>query len=151
MGITTIAGPSLRMVFECEQPVNGSPIFTVQSVTSSDDGATWSDQRELVYAATGEGNNAGSPQIARVGGGRVAVVFMTDEDTSAHRWVGGSGVKMVVSADGGRTWGGKVEVGGVQSSWPGIVALGDGGGEGKGEALVLFDNGGSRVRKVTFG
>lgn len=75
----------------------------------------------------------------------LAVVFMTDEDTGLHQWVNGSDVKMVVSADGGRTWGGKVTVGGVQSNWPGVVAVGDG------EVLVLYESGGSKARRVTIG
>lgn len=149
IGVATVAGPNLRMVFECEQPVDGQPVFTVQSVTSADDGVTWSGDRQLVYAAVGALNNAGSPQIAAVpapgGGTTLAVVFMTDEDTGGRQWVSGSDVKMVVSADGGSTWGGKVTVGGVQSNWPGIVAVGEG------EALVLYESGGSKVRRVTIG
>ena len=150
------------MVFECEQPVDGQPVFTVQSVASCDDGVTWSTTRELVYAATGDRNNAGSPQIATVvsaaqgdgyntGNPVLVTVFMTDEDTGLHQWVNGSSVKMLLSADGGSTWGGKVLVGGVQSNWPGVLSLGDTDGDGKGEVLVLYESGGSKVTKVVVG
>ncbi|MCJ1297898.1 hypothetical protein MMC08_000686 [Hypocenomyce scalaris] len=141
IGISSISGKNLRMVFECEQPVNGQPIFTVQSVTSCNDGLTWSQNRQLVYAATGSMNNAGSPQIVTLGS-TLAVAFMTDEDTSLHQWINGSDVKMLFSADGGNSWAGKVTVGPVQSNWPGLVGL------NQTTALVMFDNGGDKVRSV---
>lgn len=85
-------------VFESEQ--NG--LFTVNYITSPDDGTTWVDRTRL-YTPTGTDNNAGAPQIINVGGSLVCS-FMTDEDTSEHAWVTGANTKILVSGDGGLTW-----------------------------------------------
>jgi BNR repeat-like domain len=116
-GVTNVSGSNLIAVFE--SGFNGQ--FTVNSVTSSDDGVTWGN-RQPVYTATGDNNNAGSPQVANVGGTLVCS-FMTDEDTSEHSWVNGANAKLLTSADGGATWGNKLMWSDVQSNWPGLLTL----------------------------
>ena len=137
IGIASTGGDNLIAIFECNQ----GGTFALSSVLSTDDGRTWGNRRH-VYTATGAGNNAGSPQVINVGGTLVAS-FMTDEDTGAHRWFDGASTKILTSGDGGQTWGFKMEVGPVQSNWPGLVTLDDS------SFLVLFDNAGSKAQKVT--
>lgn len=115
--------------------------YTVNAVTSPDDGASWSTKEIAVYAPVGRSNNAGSPFVVGVGG-TLVVSFMTDEDTGEHDWPAGASAKVVTSNDGGRTWGGKTTVAGPETKWPGMVRM-DGG-----SALVLFDDGAPRVRRV---
>lgn len=96
--MATVTGSNLMAVFESEQ----GGLFTVNYITSADDGVTWGD-RTLLYSPTGTDNNAGAPQIINVGGSLVCS-FMTDEDTSDHAWVTGADTKILVSGDGGVTW-----------------------------------------------
>ncbi|KAF5355555.1 hypothetical protein D9758_006309 [Tetrapyrgos nigripes] len=135
-GVATISGNNLIAVFETGQ--NG--IFTVNSVTSSDDGKTWGNRRR-VYTATGSNNNAGAPQIVQVGGNLV-VSFMTDEDTSLHQWITGADAKLVVSSDGGATWGNKITVSAVQSNWPGMVDI------DSSSLLFMVDHNGAKAQRV---
>ncbi|KAL0570430.1 hypothetical protein V5O48_011523 [Marasmius crinis-equi] len=136
VGIATISGNNLIAVFETGQ--NGQ--FTVNSITSSNDGKTWGNRRR-VYTATGSNNNAGAPQVVNVGGNLV-VSFMTDEDTSLHDWINGANAKLVVSSDGGSSWSNKITVSAVQSNWPGMVGL------DSSQLLYLVDHGGSKAQKV---
>lgn len=94
----------LVCVFETTE---GTGTFTVKSVYSSDDGATW-NTRTQVYVPTGTSNNgkpiflfhsrvllhltihgkiAGAPQVVTKMDGDLVVSFMTDEDTSEHAWL----------------------------------------------------------------
>ena len=127
----------LVMVFESVPP-NGT--FTVNAVTSYDDGWTWSDRR-TVYSPYGENNNAGAPQIVNVGG-TLVVSFMTDEDTQLHKWVTGAGSKLVTSCDGW-TWGNELEVFAPQANWPGMVALDDT------TLLFMADKDNAKAQQVT--
>ena len=74
IGVATVSGSKLIAVFESEQ--NG--YFTINSITSADDGATWGN-RQIVYAPMGANHNANAPQVVTVGG-ILCASFMTDED-----------------------------------------------------------------------
>ena len=78
IGVATVSGSNLIAVFESEQ--NG--FFTINSVTSADDGATWGN-RQIVYAPTGTNHNANAPQVVNVGG-ILCTSFMTDEDAQGY-------------------------------------------------------------------
>ena len=130
-------GDDLVMVFESVPP---GGTFTVNAVTSSDDGATWSDRRN-VYTPTGTNNNAGAPQIVNVGGSLV-VSFMTDEDTQEHQWVTGAGAKVVTSSDG-QNWGNKIEVFDPQANWPGMVPLDES------NFLYMADSSGAKAQRIS--
>lgn len=84
-------------VFETTE---GTGTFTVKSVVSIDDGATWGSRRQ-VFVPGGNNNNgvsqvlvfldmvahknvAGVPFITTTSAGTLVASFMTDEDTSAH-------------------------------------------------------------------
>lgn len=136
-GVASVNSGTLMAVFE--SAVGG--LFTVNSVTSTDDGQTWGN-RQNVYTPTGTNNNAGSPQVVNVGG-TMCVSFMTDEDTSEHSWVNGADAKLVTSGDGGSTWGNKITVFPVQSNWPGLLTLSDS------SFLVMADNDGAKSQLVT--
>ena len=136
IGVATVSGSNLIAVFEREQ--NG--LFTVNSITSADDGVTWAN-RQNVYTPTGTNNNAGAPQVINVGG-TLAVSFMTDEDTQLHEWVTGAGAKLITSGNGGSSWDNKLEVFDPQANWPGMVDL-DGS-----SFLFLADYGGAKSQKV---
>ena len=117
----------------------GTGLFTLGAVTSNDDGATWGN-RHTIYVPTGQGNNAGAPQVI-LAGSTLTVSFMTDEDTSDHHWINGADVKLITSADG-QTFGDKISVFPVQTDWPGQVALSDT------SILVMGDNGGAKAQNV---
>ena len=136
-GVATVKGKNLIAVFESEQ--NG--LFTVDSVTSYDDGRTWSN-RQCVYTPTGVDNNAGAPQVVNVGG-TLCVSFMTDEDTQLHKWIQGADAKLITSGDGGRTWGNKITVFNVTADWPGILSLNERG------ILYMADSGGAKAQRVS--
>lgn len=148
LGVAVVRGTELIAVFESEQ--NG--LFTVDSIRSRDDGKTWGARRR-VYTPSGTDNNAGAPQVVNVGG-TLVVSFMTDEDTQLHRWSGSASAsaKVIVSTDQGRTWGAAVIVGPVQSSWPGMVVVGDVVGPmvRESEVLVMFDHGGCMLQRLSF-
>lgn len=129
-------GEELIAVFE-SLPVDGT--FSVHAISSSDDGKTWGDRR-LVYSATGERNNAGSPQIINVGG-TLCVSLMTDEDTQLHEWTKGAGTKMLISSDGVK-FEEKIEVFEPEALWPGMVALNDS------ALLYMADHGGAKSQVV---
>ena len=135
------AGPGhLICIFEtCDTAPGGTGLFTLGAVTSSDDGATWGN-RQTIYRATGNGNNAGAPQVISVGS-TLAVTFETDEDTSLHQWTRGSDVKLITSSDG-VNYGGKITAFPVQTNWAGQVALNDN------SFLVMGDNNGAKAQDI---
>lgn len=137
VGIATVSGRDLLMVFESVPP---GGTFTVNAVSSTDDGLTWTDRR-LVYAPTGSNNNAGAPQVVNVGG-TLCVSFMTDEDTQDHMWITGAGAKLVTGTDG-QTFGNKLEVFAPQTDWPGMLALDDG------DLLYVADASGSKAQRIS--
>jgi len=135
LGVARIAANSATKLAIFE---SGAPGFTVHTVRSGDDGATWGD-RALVYEARGK--NAGAPQIERVGG-RLVASFGTNED--AGDWPVGA-LKVMVSSDGGRTWGYKTTVHDSPAMWAGLLALDDR------RFLALYESGGtSYAQKLTF-
>lgn len=139
-GVTTVSGSTLVAVFETES----TGLFTIASITSTDDGKTWSGRR-AVYTPTSPYASAGAPQIITVGG-TLVVSFQTNEDSAlegpAGNYLDGSVAKVITSGDGGRGWGDKIAVGGVVSVWPGMVVL------DAGTFLVLFDEGGAKGQSV---
>lgn len=140
ISVTTVNGPNVLAVFETR--ANG--LFTVNSITSANDGVTWGNRRS-VYTPTGADNNAGAPQITNVGGTLVAV-FMTDEDTSLHNWSPvpqGADCKIITSGDGGQTWGNKLTVSQVESLWPSLMTLDDS------NFLTLADHNGAASQAAT--
>lgn len=132
LGVIPVSGSNLIAVFESE--TNGGK-FSVNSITSSDDGATWGN-RQVVYAPSGF--NAQAPQVTNVGG-TLVVSFQTDED-------GGSGeaIKILTSSDGGSTWGNKLTTFPATSNWAGLLALSDGT-----TFLSMADHSGSKAQEVT--
>ncbi|KAL8952573.1 MAG: hypothetical protein Q9222_001527 [Ikaeria aurantiellina] len=146
-GMTSVAmlssdPKSLILVYETES----TGIFSLGAVFSSDDGKTWSGRR-TIYNPSSPNTSAGAPQIVNVGGA-LAVSFMTNEDqrlsSPSGSYTDHTAVKLIVSGDAGRTWGGKVTVGSPQSSWPGLLDLG-----GKGQFLYLMDRGGVKSQMIT--
>ena len=139
LGVATIAGSNLMAVFESE--TNG--VFNIMSITSADDGKTWSNRR-IVYESTVTGNSAGAPQIIDVGGNLV-VSFQTSEDSNLGQvgaYTSHTAAKVISSSDGGNTWGNKLTVFSEQSAWPSLLTL------DKGSFLALADHGGSKARRV---
>ncbi|KAI1505091.1 Sialidase [Biscogniauxia marginata] len=133
---------ALVMVFETTRR---APLFSVEYAVSYDGGRAWGD-RGVVYCPRRPGRNAGAPQIAACGGGRIAVAFMTDEDATGAGtgapvdWPRGAAVKVVFSDGlrGGRArWSERpVVVHGAPSFWPGILRTGDG------EVMVVYEHAG---------
>ncbi|KAF2791256.1 glycoside hydrolase family 93 protein [Melanomma pulvis-pyrius CBS 109.77] len=135
LGVARIAAdsPTKLAIFE-----SGAPGFTVHTVRSEDDGVTWGS-RSLVYEAPGK--DVGAPQIVRVGSKLVAS-FGTNED--GGDWPAGA-LKVMVSVDGGRTWGDKTTVHGLPAMWSGLLALDDQ------SFLALYESGGtSYAQKMAF-
>lgn len=115
--------PALVMVFETTR--HGT--FSVESVVSYDDGATWG-HRQVVFAPP-PGANAGAPQIESFANGGLATVFMTDMDVDdGRKWPKKATVKTVF---GGPLVDGKIQWSQPQitcprpSFWPGIFRLND--------------------------
>lgn len=115
-------------IFETGDPALGK-LFSVWTVRTENDGASWSPDRTRVYEPAG--HNAGAPQILRVGS-RLVASFGTDEDGGA--WPQGA-IKIMVSRDGGVTWTDKTTVNGPSSAWAGLVGLDDN------SFLVLYETG----------
>ncbi|KAI1259596.1 Sialidase [Xylariaceae sp. FL1019] len=133
---------ALVMVFETTRK---APHFSVEYVVSYDDGETWGD-RGVVYVPRGEGRNAGSPQIAACKGGRLAVVFMCDEDVPEKKWPRFADVKAVF-ADGlsnGRIhWTPHpVVVGESPSHWPGVLCTAED------EVMVVYEHRGKPLGRL---
>ena len=140
-GVTTVSGSTVMAVFESET----SGTFTINAITSTDDGKTWGD-RKTIYAPQNPNTSAGAPQIVTVGG-TLAVSFMTNEDsqltTPSSSYMTDTASKFITSGDGGKTWGNKITIGAVQSVWPGLHALDES------SLLMMFDNEGAKAQKIT--
>ena len=130
-------------VFESES----GGTFSIMSITSSDDGKTWGN-RSTIYTPDSPNTSAGAPQIINVGG-TLSVSFMTNEDSvlaaPSDGYTTNTTAKFITSGDGGLSWGNKITVGQVLSSWPGLYAL-----EGA-SLLMLFDHGGAKAQTITLG
>ena len=140
VGIAPVSGTNLIAVYE----TNKDNQYTINAVTSPDDGATWATSETRVYTASGYNNSAGSPQVVAAGGTLVAS-FMTDEDSPQHNWPMGANTKVLTSTDGGQNWGESMLVGPVQSNWPGMVALDEV------SVLVMYENSGAVGRMLSLG
>ncbi|KAI1346482.1 Sialidase [Xylaria sp. FL0043] len=112
---------ALVMVFEttCR-----GPHFNLEYVVSYDDGRSWGE-RGMVYVPRGDKRNAGSPQIAACKGGKLAVVFMTDEDVPEPKWPRNAAIKAVFAdgLNGGRVrWSEHpVLIHHAPAHWPGVL------------------------------
>jgi hypothetical protein len=130
---------ALVMVFE----TNGSGLFSVESVVSYDDGATWG-QRATVHVAPSQ-RNAGAPQVASFADGSLVATFMTDEDLAATDWANAASVKVSYAPGlkaGAMAWQAPTVLGAANSYWPGILRVSDG------RLLGCFDNGGGKARAI---
>ncbi|KAF2475540.1 neuraminidase [Lindgomyces ingoldianus] len=119
LGVARVAAnsPIKFAIFESGN-TTGNNLFTVHTVRSNDDGATWGSRAD-VYSSPG--HNAGAPGIIRVGSKLVAS-FGTDEDGGT--WPTGS-MKVLVSSDSGKTWSSKTTIHGVPAQWSGMLELDD--------------------------
>ncbi|KAL8802901.1 MAG: hypothetical protein Q9182_003517 [Xanthomendoza sp. 2 TL-2023] len=143
-GMTSVAtlndgsgGKSLILVYE----TSTTGLFSLGAISSSDDGRTWWNRR-TIYTASSAHTSAGAPQVVNVGG-TLVVSFMTNEDerrsAPSSSYTDHTAVKVITSGDLGRSWGNKMTVGEVQSSWPGVMDLG-----GQGKFLYLMERDGAR-------
>ncbi|KAL8791469.1 MAG: hypothetical protein Q9213_000086 [Squamulea squamosa] len=145
-GMTSVAslGNSNSLILVYETSTVG--LFTLGAVFSSDDGRTWSGRR-TIYTPSSPNTSAGAPQVLNVGG-TLVVSFMTNEDENlqapSNSYTDRTAVKVITSGDLGRTWGNKLTVGAVQSSWPGLMDLG-----GTGKFLYLMDRAGAKSQLIT--
>ncbi|KAA8652371.1 hypothetical protein EYZ11_007085 [Aspergillus tanneri] len=111
---------ALVMVFE----TTTFGTFCIEALISYDDGITWG-YRHRVFCPP-QGHNAGSPQIASFGDGSLAVIFMTDEDSSEVQWTKNAAIKVVYAAPpchGRMAWSRPMVICPDDSHWPGIMAL----------------------------
>ncbi|KAL6719613.1 hypothetical protein ACLMJK_001534 [Lecanora helva] len=140
-GVTAVDDKTLIAVFESES--DGT--FTVDAINSSDDGKTWGNRR-TIYTPDSPNTSAGAPQVINIGG-TLGVSFMTNEDqqlsSPSPGYTSNTASKFITSGDGGQTWGNKINVGQVQSVWPGLCTLDDT------KLLMTFDNNGAKAQKIT--
>ncbi|PYH97165.1 neuraminidase [Aspergillus ellipticus CBS 707.79] len=130
---------ALVMVFE----TTSYGTFDVEALLSYDDGETWG-WRHQVYVPP-QGHNAGAPQIASLGDGSLAVIFMTDEDCNEVSWTKNACVKVVFGAppvEGRVQWTRPTTICADMSHWPGIFALDDR------HLLALYECGGPKAKTI---
>jgi hypothetical protein len=96
VGVVKVSENNLLAVFESN---DDGGVFSVNCISSSNNGATWDNRRRL-YAPQNATKNAGAPQVAKVGQ-MLVVSFMTDEDDEDAQWPTITGAKLIVSHDGG--------------------------------------------------
>ncbi|KAI1173807.1 glycoside hydrolase family 93 protein [Nemania sp. FL0916] len=142
--------PALVMVFETTRQ---HPHFSLEYVVSYDEGQSWG-YRGRVYSPHSRPNSpardAGSPQIAACKGGKMAVVFMTDEDVEQPKWPRNAAVKAVF-ADGlvaGRIgWSEHATlVSTAPAHWPGVLCTDEQ------EVMAVYEVGGRPVgRRIRVG
>ncbi|KAA8641950.1 hypothetical protein EYZ11_010231 [Aspergillus tanneri] len=140
LGVTRLAPNSKKMiaVFESLTPNTG-----ITSITSSDDGKSWSRDRRTVYKGTNGPPSESAPQVVRVGKTLVASFSTWEDDRKAGKSKPPN-VKIVTSTDGGATWGQKTLVH-KNCHWAGEVAIDDK------SLLVLCDynNGAAIAQRVS--
>ncbi|KAK7185680.1 hypothetical protein DPSP01_007446 [Paraphaeosphaeria sporulosa] len=138
LGVARVAENSPTKVAIFESGTDGH--FIVQTVRSTDDGATWDPTRYTV--SSNPGWNAGAPQIVRVGSTLVAS-YGTNEKGGA--WPEGA-MALRVSRDGGLTWTDETVVHELPAMWAGLVGLDDT------TFLALYESGGtSYAQRMRFG
>lgn len=133
--------PALVMVVETTR----YGTFNVEGAVSYDDGFTWSARHELYVPP--RGHNAGAPQIASFADGSLAVVFMTDEDSSTVQWVQNAAIKVVFSGppkNGQLQWTKPMRICKGSSFWPGVTAI------APDRILVTYDCGGPKRKTITW-
>ncbi|KAF7288973.1 Sialidase domain-containing protein [Mycena indigotica] len=139
----TASGGSARVLCIFETTEGTAPLFTVKSVVSSNDGASFSG-RTQVYAPAG--HNAGAPQIVTTSAGILVASFMTDEEHSgSSAWPQGASMKILTS-DSSLAWGQKTTVLPISSLWPGLYSRLD----GSATVVGCADNGGATCRSISF-
>jgi photosystem II stability/assembly factor-like uncharacterized protein len=138
LGVARTGPNSQEKLAVFESGVNG--LFTVHTVRSPDDGASWPvDSRQLVYSAGS--SSAGAPQIIRVGG-RLVASFGTNEDGGV--WPQGA-MKVVVSSNGGQSWADKTTIHDNPAMWSGLLELDDN------SFLALYESGNTAyAQKMVF-
>ncbi|KAK7005645.1 Sialidase domain-containing protein [Favolaschia claudopus] len=142
----TTASGAARLICVFETTEGTAPRFTIKSVISSNDGASFSG-RAQVYRPTGSVTNAGAPFIVRTSGGTLVTSFHTDEDTSAQTWPNGASFKIVTSlSNDPPSWGQKTTVLPVNSLWGGLYSRVD----GSSTVVGCADNGGARCHQISF-
>ncbi|KAJ6617583.1 Sialidase [Mycena sp. CBHHK59/15] len=149
-GCTDLVTPAgaARVLCVFETTEGTTPLFTVKSVMSADDGVSWGE-RSQVYIPVGTGKNAGAPSVTTTTpAGTLVVSFMTDEDNSAvHKWPQGAAMKILTSlSTDPPNWGQKTTVYGIPSFWPSVYRRVD----GSGTVLGCADLGGVRCREISF-
>ncbi|KAJ6485786.1 neuraminidase [Mycena sanguinolenta] len=106
-----------RVICIFETTEGTAPRFTVKSVVSTNDGASFGE-RTQVYVPTGTVTNAGAPFIVQTSGGTLVAAFQTDEDTAKQIWPDGASFKILTSlSTDPQAWGQKTTVLPVQSLW----------------------------------
>ncbi|GAQ42881.1 BNR/Asp-box repeat protein [Aspergillus niger] len=130
---------ALVMVFE----TTTYGTFDVEALVSYDDGETWGGRQQVYVPA--QGHNAGAPQIASLGDGSLAVIFMCDEDFDEVNWTKNACVKVVFGSmphDGRIMWTRPTTVCRDSSHWPGIFTLDDR------RLLALYECGGPKAKTI---
>lgn len=94
--------------------------FSIDAVFSQNDGISW-NSRKRIYTAANK-RESGAPAVINVGG-KLVVSFMTNEDVDIPQVDGGQ-MKVIVSTNGGQSWGGSTVTGDRGSHWPGLLTLG---------------------------
>ncbi|CRG84336.1 hypothetical protein PISL3812_01633 [Talaromyces islandicus] len=116
LGVARLAPGSEKMIAVFESLMDNTGIT---SITSSDDGNTWSKERGSVYRGSGTPTEA-APQVVLVGKTLVAS-FSTWED-GKDKGTDQPNVKVVTSTDGGVNWGEKTLVQ-EDCHWAGEVVI----------------------------
>ncbi|CAI6342427.1 unnamed protein product [Periconia digitata] len=141
IGVAPISDRSRTKVaiFETGDTAVSPTHFTVMVVRTEDDGVTWGDERIPVYEP--QGFEAGAPQIIRVGE-RLVASFGSNEKGGV--WPQGA-LEVMVSRDGGLSWGDKTVVKERPAMWSGMIHVDDD------SFLALYESGGTcYAQKMSF-
>ncbi|PVH98003.1 glycoside hydrolase family 93 protein [Periconia macrospinosa] len=131
--------PTKVAIFESGDTSKNPTEFSVITVRTNDDGATWEPTRIPVY--TPSGFSAGAPQIIRVGN-RLVASFGSNE--LGGTWPEGA-LQVMVSYDGGLTWSDRTTVKERPAMWSGMIHVDDD------SFLALYEsNGTCYAQKMVF-